>query len=129
MSRYHFHLFTPDEYIVDDIGIELADSNRAYLEAVKGAREVSIEMLREGQSVLSCRFEVVDSQGRLIHAVPFSEALGRSVAGRPAVRYDAQAARGYELAGDLAREIEMARQHLATCRQLSAVSNLTPNEQ
>ena len=120
MSRYYFHLWTGDEYQIDCTGVELADAEEAYLEAVHGAREVSFEVLREKRSAARYRFDVVDCHGRLLHAVLFSEAMGQRVANKPASGFIADASRGYELASDLAREIATARQNLQTCRELLA---------
>lgn len=120
MSRYYFHLWTRDGYLMDDTGIELKDAEEAYLEAVHGAREISMEALRERRSAMRYRFDVVDSRGRLVHAVLFSEAMGQPVANKPASAFVAGASRGYELASDLAREIATARQNLQTCRELLA---------
>jgi hypothetical protein len=126
MSRYYFHLWTGDEYQTDDIGIELKDADNAYLEAFHGAREISVEMLRGRRSATRYRFDVVDCRGRLVHAVQFSEAMGRPVANRPASGFIASASRGYDLASDLAREIATARKNLQTCRELSALSQTPP---
>ena len=122
MSRYYFHLRTNDEYVIDDTGIELQDAEEAFLEAIDGAREIAMEMLRHRRSAARYRFDVVDSDGRLMHAVPFSEAMGQRVANRPASGFLAGASRGYELANDLALEIATARHNLQTCRRLLAFS-------
>jgi hypothetical protein len=122
MSRYYFHLWTGAQYDADETGIELKDADQAYLEAYHGAREISIEMLRQRKSAMRYRFDVVDSQGRLVHAVEFSEAMGRPVANKPASTFIASASRGYDLASDVAREIATAQQNLQACRELLAFS-------
>jgi len=122
MTRYFFNLWTCDAYVIDEMGIELESADEAYLEAFHCAREISIDMLRQRRSARRYRFDVVDSQGRLVHAVLFTEAMGQPVANKPASGFIAGASRGYELASDLAREIATARQNLQTCRQLLAFS-------
>ena len=125
MTRYYFHLWTRDEYVMDEIGVELAGADDAYLEAVHGAREITIELLRESRSPARYRFDVVDNCGRLIHSLMFSEALGQPLANISGAGFLAGASRGYKLAGDLAREIATARQNLQTCRDLIANSPKT----
>lgn len=122
MSRYYFHLWTRDGYEIDDTGVELEDAEAAYLEAFHSAREISIEMLRARRSAWRHRFDVVDSQGRLVHEVLFSEAMGQRVAHYPASGFVAGASRGYALATELSREIALAQRNLQTCRALIAAS-------
>ncbi len=122
MSLYYFHLATPDQYLVDDTGIELEDAEEAYLEAFHSAREISLDMLRGRRSARRYRFDVVDGQGSLVHAVLFSEAMGQPVGTKPASGFIAGTSRGSELASDLAREIAKARRSLQTCRELLAFS-------
>jgi len=120
MTRYYFHVWNGEEYEHDDTGIECESSDEAYFQAFQGAGEISLDMLRRGRGATRYRFDVVDSEGRLIHAVPFTEAMGRTVANQPVSGFIRSASRGYDLASDLVRQIAIAQEILATSRKLLA---------
>ncbi len=128
MSRYFFHLWTRDGYEIDHIGTDMKDAEEACLEAFRSAREISMEMLRVGQLATRYRFDVVDCQGRLVHEVLFSEAMGQPVVNNPTSEFAVGTSRGYALASDLAREIATARQNLRTCRELLAVGGFSARQ-
>jgi hypothetical protein len=120
MSLYYFHLWTGDQYELDETGLELRDASAAYLEAFDSARAVWIERLHERRSAARYRYDVFDCHGRLVHEVPFSEAMCQPIAKKPATGFVASADRGYALAADLAREIATAQHNLRACRELLA---------
>jgi len=122
MTRYFFHVWNGRKYEHDDTGIELESADAAYMAAFHGAGEITIDMLRQGRGATRYRFDIVDCKGRLVHIVPFTEAMGKSVANRPASGFISSASRGYDLAADVASEIAKARQNLKLCRELLAYS-------
>src|SRR5262249_36237148 len=82
MPLYFFHLVpSPDGPLeapdgpLDDIGIELADVEQAYLQAYEAALDISFEMLRGRQDPSDLRFEVTNERGEILIELPFREAL------------------------------------------------------
>ena len=73
MARYFFHLRSPDELSMDEIGTELPNAEAAYLEACETALELSFEMLRDRLDPSRDTFEVTDAEGRVVFEIPFAE--------------------------------------------------------
>jgi len=73
MSRYFFHLLSPDGSSKDDIGTELPNAEAAYLEACETALDLSFEMLRKRTDPSRHAFEVADENGHIIFEIPFAE--------------------------------------------------------
>lgn len=71
MPKYYFHIRTPLDFDVDDIGTECASVEEATLKAVRAAKEIICEWINEGSSVDGEVFEIVDEQGGLVATVPF----------------------------------------------------------
>lgn len=127
MSLYYFHLWNGHEYEVDQTGIELENSEAACLEAFLGAREIWLQLLRERQNPARYRFDVVDDQGRSVHEISFTEALGLRMARRPSPSECVTLVnRGYVLAAELTREIARAKKNLQASRDLIALGATHP---
>ncbi|MCB5205249.1 hypothetical protein LH464_22550 [Neorhizobium sp. T786] len=75
MPKFYFHIRTPLELDVDDIGTECASVEEARLQAVRAAREIICEWIREGNFVNGEVFEIVDEQGVLVARVPFASSV------------------------------------------------------
>jgi len=73
--RYYFHLRIGHTISPDEIGLDLANVETAYLEAFKAAQEMWSELLAEGSDPLSRCFEIVDERGRSLLTLPFAEVL------------------------------------------------------
>ncbi|HEV2080228.1 MAG TPA: hypothetical protein VGR19_10100, partial [Allosphingosinicella sp.] len=74
MPRFYFHVYD-DIVALDDEGVELPDLETVRREALKGARELACENLRNGKLNLDHRIEVVDEDQRLVLNLPFRSAL------------------------------------------------------
>ena len=74
MPRFFFHL-RDGETAEDPDGIFLPNADMARLEAIRSARDIMAEDVRQGRLALSFRIEVTDENGEPIFAVPFREVL------------------------------------------------------
>jgi hypothetical protein len=75
MPRFHFHIRTASETIVDDEGAEVPDYSAALIEAVRGARCLMKGEVARGTLYLDQSIEIHDAAGRHLTSVPFTEAL------------------------------------------------------
>jgi len=75
MPRYFFHLYD-DIVLHDEEGIELPDLAAARDEAVRAARELACQEVRNGKLSLHHRIEVEDEQNRPVLTLPFKAAFG-----------------------------------------------------
>ncbi len=122
MPRYYFHLIDQHGRSADDEGADYPDLEHAYLEAWNTALEMSFEMLRLRADPHRHRFEIADAQGGVLADLTFNEVLrptgmdlpaaGVSIQGRTRRESD----RGRRLAGELALEVQAARQTLKETR-------------
>lgn len=74
MPRFFFNIYD-DSITVDDHGVELADVAAARAEAMRGARELICEQVREGRLNLRHRIEIEDEDRRPVVTLPFRAAL------------------------------------------------------
>ena len=74
MPRFFFHL-RDGETAEDPDGIFLPNAAMARLEAIRSARDIMAEDVRQGRLSLSFRIEVTDENGQPILAVPFREVV------------------------------------------------------
>ena len=74
MPRYYFHLHN-DVDGRDDEGRELADVDAARAEAIKGARDLIAEDVRQGIVTLSHWIEVRDQRGHQVLRVRYRDAV------------------------------------------------------
>jgi hypothetical protein len=81
MPRFFFHLVSPGNYSVDEVGGEFCDVETAYLDAWQAALEMSFEMLKSRTDPSRHQFEIVDEEGRFLLEIPFSDVV--RPAGRP----------------------------------------------
>jgi hypothetical protein len=86
MPLYFFHLSTPGAYSHDDLGIEYADVETAYLGAYQAALDIGLELLRERTDPSRHVFEIMDQDGQMLFELPFSEVLHPLNAARPPPR-------------------------------------------
>jgi hypothetical protein len=88
LPRYFFDYFDGEqlhEADADD-GIDLPDTDSAYLEAFQAATEMWGEAIRDRRNPTSDYFRVRDSSGTVVLEVPFAEILESSKGGRLARR-------------------------------------------
>lgn len=75
MSRYFFNVYN-DADVIDDEGLELPDLAAAKAEAIRGARGMMADHVREGHPIsLSHRIEVADNEGMVLASIPFRELI------------------------------------------------------
>jgi hypothetical protein len=75
MPRFHLHIRSEGDFIVDEEGTECFDYVKAVLEAVRGARCLMAGEVATGKLCLDQAIEIHDANGRYLTTVPFSEAL------------------------------------------------------
>ena len=75
MPRFHFHIRTASETIVDEEGAEIPNYDAALVEAVRGARCLMKGEVARGTLYLDQSIEIHDATGRHLTSVPFAEAL------------------------------------------------------
>jgi hypothetical protein len=75
MPRYHFNLYNSVGFVPDEEGRELPDVETAREEALKGARAIIADDVLQGRLDLKGRLEVLDEDGVLVLAIPFTEAV------------------------------------------------------
>jgi hypothetical protein len=83
MPLFYFHLKVGDRREPDEIGLELPDADRAYLEAFAAAQEMWSELLAAGVDPTKRSFEIADPKGHVVLTLPFSEVLERTRRGPP----------------------------------------------
>ena len=74
MPRYYFHLYN-GATARDEEGRDLPDLHTARQEAIKAAREMMCEDIREGLLRLDLRIEIGDADGTEVLLVPFTDAV------------------------------------------------------
>jgi hypothetical protein len=74
MPRYFFHIFN-DETTMDEEGQELPNLKAARERAIKDARHLMTDSLRDGRIELSHHIAVQDDKGRLLADVKFGDAV------------------------------------------------------
>jgi hypothetical protein len=75
MPTYFFHFFDGNSRSEDDMGLELASAEAAYLEAFAAARAMWAELLADRRDPTRCAFEIADETGAILYRVGFSEVL------------------------------------------------------
>ena len=74
MPRYYFHLFN-DVNARDEEGVEFPNDAVAMQKAIKSARELAAESVRQGRLILDHRIEVEDDGGRRVGIVHFRDVV------------------------------------------------------
>lgn len=80
MPMFYFHLRTPRGLERDEVGIDIASAEAAYLEAARAIPDLAVELLRAGESPSRYTFEVRNEVGQLVWEIGFHEVLGRITA-------------------------------------------------
>ena len=75
MPRYRFHLHDRTGLTEDVQGRELADLVKARERAIREARVIICDDVRQGRIDLSGMIEVTDGEGEVVLILPFSEAV------------------------------------------------------
>ena len=75
MPRYHFHLRDRTGLTEDVQGRELADLVKARERAIREARAIICDDVRQGRIDLSGMIEVTDGEGEVVLILPFSDAV------------------------------------------------------
>jgi len=73
MPQFFFHFYDGESRASDDVGLEFASAEQAYLEAVASAGAMWPELLTARCNPLNCAFEIADSKGQILFHVPFEE--------------------------------------------------------
>jgi hypothetical protein len=77
MPLFYFHLRGPKGLERDDVGLELACVEAAYLGACQAVPGMSADLAREETNPARYAFEITDARGNLLMDVPFTEVLDR----------------------------------------------------
>ena len=83
MPRFFFGFYQADDFTADSVGIEFADVEGAYLEAIKAAQEMFSELLKLRRDPRRCLFEVRSEAGDVLFLLPFQEVLDCCIENRP----------------------------------------------
>ena len=75
MPLYRFHVCDGEGFCEDPEGIELADHEAAFAEALRGARSLMVDEIIQGRLNLASFIEVEDEKGELLFTVTFEEAV------------------------------------------------------
>ena len=75
MPRYHFHLRDRTGFTEDPHGRTLADPGRARERAIKEARAIICDDVRNGRVDLTGTIEVTDGNGKVVLTLSFTEAV------------------------------------------------------
>lgn len=75
MPRFYFHLHDRFGAVPDPDPRELPDLDMVRAQALKGARSIICEDVREGRVDLTGRIDVFDGAGKLVLSLPFTEAV------------------------------------------------------
>jgi PAS domain S-box-containing protein len=76
MPRFFFNFRGPDGLEPDEIGLELPGVDAALWEARRSAPGIFGELIAQGRDLTHCGFEIVNSSGRLVLDIPFTDLLG-----------------------------------------------------
>jgi hypothetical protein len=75
LPRYHFHLRDRTGFTEDSHGRTLADAERARERAIKEARAIICDDVRNGRVDLNGMIEVTDGSGKVVLTLRFTEAV------------------------------------------------------
>ncbi len=121
MSLFYFDLIGPDAVEPDEMGLEFANLDDAYLEAVQAVGEITLELLRKQQDASRYRFEIRTAARVLALELPFSEVLRPSRPPRAALtdtheRVRESLERSRTLKAELTEGLVKARASIETAR-------------
>ena len=125
MARFFFHLRRgTDDLDLDKGGVDLPDTEAAYLEAHQAAIDMAQEWLRKGHNPRGYAFEVVNGAGEFVFELPFAEALDHQAGRRPvnlprAVKMAMERGdRMMRLSAEVAEQVRLVRENLDRSRDL-----------
>ena len=75
MAHYYFHMRSPNDYIRDFEGMDLADMDEVREEAFESAKEILSDAIRAGRDVDHQEYEVMDETGRIVLTYPLRDAI------------------------------------------------------
>jgi hypothetical protein len=75
VPRFYFHLHDRFGAVPDPDGRDLADLDVVRAQALKGARSIICEDVRDGRVDLTGRVDIYDEAGELVLSLPFAEAV------------------------------------------------------
>ena len=78
MPKFYFHLNDGQNTVLDEIGLQFADLEAAYLEACATIPGVAQESLINRKDPLAASFIIADRKGRTLMTVPFTDVLSPS---------------------------------------------------
>ena len=84
MPRYYFHVCNGEGFTEDEEGLELRDEAAARKTAIKEARALMADELRDGQLNLASFIEVEDEKRERLFTLTFEEAV--AINRQPAVQ-------------------------------------------
>lgn len=130
MPVFFFHLRTPAELQVDDVGLDCVDLEAAYLEACYAIPGLATDFIQRGCNPMEYGFEITDAAGAILHEVPFTE-LVRGHRRPRRLRVEAllpvsQAERAQTLIADLHHQIEKLRDGMKAARAWLDPSHAMP---
>jgi len=73
MAQFFFHFLDGRSRSRDELGLELATAEQAYLEAFAAAQAMWPELLAARCNPLDCAFEVTDAKEAVLFRLPFAE--------------------------------------------------------
>lgn len=116
LPLFHIHLRKPDGLEEDELGIEFPDLERAYLETYRAIPETVIDLMRQGVGSRGHAFVIADASGVILMEVPLDEPLRTRRPGEPSERRS----RAKRLSGEIAAEIARARETARQSREILA---------
>ena len=119
MPLFLVHLRSPTRYERDDIGVEHATLEAAYLDVCDAVPAIAAALMREGRNPLEHTFEIADADGTTLLEVPFTERLreGGTVRRPPEVRQLlTQAERAEALVESVRKQVEALHQNMRGSR-------------
>ena len=69
MPRYFFYIREGDEFIPDEEGMEFANVDSAWIEAVESIRDLVIQSLRNNRPIAGLMIEIADANGNILGSV------------------------------------------------------------
>jgi hypothetical protein len=73
MPRYYFHLHSRGDRLTDEVGVVLPDTEAAWYQAVRSAREVIRGDLHLGVSFEDQIVEIFDDRGTPVEQIPLAD--------------------------------------------------------
>lgn len=75
MARYFFNVVKASGVVKDIEGFDVPSLEHARQEAIMDARQLMSMAILEGRDVSNQRIEIVDEAGKVLHVLPFREAI------------------------------------------------------